>query len=144
MKSASSPLLKAIGAKLVAAYAAASETCPWSVNPSPGKALPFGVLGDDTENAAFSTKNTDGGVLTHTLRIYSNSDAEARRLANIAIAALTDRTSPLTLASDGETDFYQAGRTILEMNTPLKERDERGDIYSQALRFRFFIGQTTE
>ncbi len=142
MKSASSPLLRAIGSRLNAAYAAAGEVCPWSVNPSPTRALPYGVLGNDTENAAFSTKTTEGGIMTHTLRIYTNSDSQARRLANIAIADLTDRANPLTIESDGETDFYQAGRVVLEMNNVIPERDQRGDIYGAAIRFRFWIGQT--
>jgi len=142
MKSASSPLLKAIGARLVAAYSAAGVTCPWSVNPDPARALPYGVLGSDTENDAFSSKTTEGASMTHTLRIYSNSDAQARSLANIAIADLTDRSNPLTLESDGETDFYQGGRVVLEMNQIIQDRDDRGDIYGAAIRFRFWIGQS--
>lgn len=143
MNSASSPLLRAIGARLAAAYTAAGETCPWSVNPNPAKALPYGVLGMGTETDAFSTKTCDGSVMTHTLRIFSRQDSEARRLASIAIAALTDRDAPLTIVPDegDTTPFYQAGRVRLEMNEILPDRDERGDIYGAAIRFRFFIGQ---
>jgi hypothetical protein len=143
MKPASAALLRAIGDRLTAAYAAAAVTCPWSVNPAAGKALPYGVLGNDTENDAFSTKSTEGGVLTHTLRIYAKSDGEARRLASIAIADLTDRTNRLTFDADGTTSFYQASRTVLELNQVIAERTERGDIYGAVIRFRFLIGQIT-
>lgn len=143
MRSASDPLLRAIGARLVAAYTAAAVTCPWSVNPNPAKAMPYGVLGSDTEVDSFSTKTTDGGVLTHTLRIFSRSAEEARRLADIAIAAITDRTQPLTFtaAAGITTTFYSASRVRLEMNEIIEDRDERGDIYGAAVRFRFTIGQ---
>lgn len=135
MKSASSALLKAIGERLESAFVAASEVCPWSVAPNPNKPLPYGVLGADTEHDGFSTKNTYGSVITHTLRIYSESDAKTRQLASIAIEAITD--NPLVF----ESDFYQAGKVRLEMNQVIKERDERGDIYGAAIRFRFLIGQ---
>lgn len=142
MRSASSPLLRAIGARLNAAYATAGVTCTWSVNPNPTKALPYGVLGSDTETDSFASKLTDGVSMTHTLRIYSRTSAEARRLADIAIANLTDRDSPISLTSDDDdTTFYMAGRVRLEMNEIVEDRDERGDIYGAAIRFRFTIGQ---
>lgn len=146
MTPASSPLLRAIGIRLVAAFAAAGETCPWSVNPSAKRSMPYGVLGSDTETAGFSTKTCDGSIMTHTLRIYSKSDALSRRLARIAIKDLTDRDNPLTIEDidDGDTVFYQANRTILEMNEIIQDRDESGDIFGAAIRFRFLIGQYTE
>lgn len=144
MRPSSAPLLRAIGARLAAAYTAAGVTCPWSVNPNPAKSLPYGVLGMDTENDGFSTKTTDGSVMTHTLRIYSRQAAEARRLADIAIADITDRARPLQLVAvhPGDvTKYYQTGRARLEMNEIIPDRDERGDIYGAAIRFRFIIGQ---
>lgn len=145
MRSATVPLLRALGARLTAAYAAAGVTCPWSTNPGPVSSMPYGVLGSDTETDVFSTKTTDGGELTHTLRIYSRSMAEARRLADIAIVDITDRDNYLDLeaAHAGDTtSYYQADRTRLEMNEIIPERDEReGDVFGAAIRFRFLIGQ---
>ena len=142
MRPAALPLQRAIGDRLTAAYAAAGEVCPWSVNPSPTRPLPYGVLGVDTETDGFSTKTTEGSVMTHTLRIYSNSEAQAKRLAAIAIADLTDRSNPVTIEADEGTVFYQASRTVLELNEVIRERSERGDTYGAAIRFRFWIGQT--
>lgn len=141
MRSASQPFLKAIGARLNAAYTAAGETCPWSVNPSAGRALPYGVLGTGTENDAFSTKTTSGSAMTHTLRIYSNSRTEASRLADIAIADLTDRTRPLTFASVSGTDFYQASKVGLDMNEVIRDPEANGDVYGAAIRLRILVGQ---
>ena len=138
MKSASSPLLKTIGARLSAVF---GSDVPFVVNPSPTRPLPYGVLGSDTETDAFSTKNTDGSVITHTLRIYSNFDAKAREYASLAIDELTDRTRPLIFSDVSGTTFYSAGRVHLELNEIIEDRDERGDIYGAAIRFRFWIGQ---
>jgi len=131
-------LMRAIGARLIAAYTEASETCPWSVNPAKGKDFPYGVLGVGTENDGFSSKNTDGAEATHTLRIYAATDKKARELAAIAIEDIMDDTNRLSLAAP----FYQCGPAGLDLNEIVKDNDERGEHYGALIRFRFKIGQT--
>lgn len=141
MKPASNALKKSMGQRLTAAYAAAGKTCGWSVNPDPLQSMPYGVLGNDSDNGNFGSKDTHGGLLTHTLRIYSISDAEARELASIAIADIMDEAKPLQFEPDGNTVFYQAGRVQLELFEVLPEIDDRGARFGAAIRFRLFIGQ---
>lgn len=135
-ESASLPLLRAIGTRVTAAMSAEGQNCPFSTNPNPKKPLPYGVLGTDTENDGFSSKDDRGAVMTHTIRIYSPSESQARTLAAIAIKYMMDDSNRLTL----ESPYYLAGRVGLDLNEVIPERDERGDRFGALIRFRFLIG----
>jgi hypothetical protein len=135
MRSAALPLQKALHATLTAAFA--GESCPWRVNHDPKQALPYGVIGSDTETE-WRTKVTDGSSLTHTLRIFSKHMVECKRLAGIAIEAVTAGVLAL------EDEHYMAERPSLELFDVIVEREPSGDIYGAVLVFRFMVSQINE
>ena len=138
MRAASLPLLLALAERLNQRF---GDTLPFTVNPNPERELPFGALGSKTETDGFSTKKIPGSVVTHTIRIYSHSYEQTERFASDAIEEITDPSNPIIFPDDEGVSFYNAGRVVLELNDIIQDRDERGDIYGAAIRFRFWIGQ---
>jgi hypothetical protein len=128
MTSADLPVQKALFARL------STMTLPWTTNPTPTEPLPYGILGMSTEtDTALRTKTTSGSELTHTVRIYSTSQTQAKQLAATTIALVM--ATPLTL----EGNLAQVGSTRLDISQIINDRTPQGDIYSAVIRFRFKV-----
>ena len=100
MTDASLPLQAAIVAALRTALTTAGYSSVNSrvlVNPAPTDAMPYIVFDGET-GVEFPTKTTEGMECNVSLTAWDDNLVDAKTLGQVAIAALTDRTAPLTVS----------------------------------------------
>jgi len=91
------------------------------VNPPDGTALPCTVFGGGTVTPGpLTTKNSEGGDVTHTLVSWAEDPTTAQQNAETAIAALTDRNNHLDITGyvTVRWDLDYAEDTIVDDNDP--------------------------
>jgi len=91
------------------------------VNPADGTALPYTVFGGGTlVPGPLTTKNSEGGEVTHTLISWAANPVTAQQNAETAIAALTDRSNHLSVTAyvTVRWDLDYAEDTIIDDNDP--------------------------
>lgn len=108
------------------------------VNPADGTALPYTVFGGGTlVPGPLTTKNSEGGEVTHTLISWAADPVAAQQNAETAIAALTDRTNHLAVTGyvTVRWDLDYAEDTIVDDNDP------NGKYYGVPYRVRVIVKQ---
>lgn len=141
MNDPSLPLHKAIRLAVIAAMTG-GYTSPSSrviIDPEEGTSpVPYVVMGNDTV-IEFPTKTTEGGDVTHTITCWARTYTEAMTLANVVVAALTSRTSPLDVTG------FTTARAMLDFRGPAIRDDAAGEdegaLYGVPVRVRYWLVQ---
>lgn len=122
MKDATVAVEAAIRSALVSALTTGGYSTPTLrvlVNPRPDDTLPYIVIAGET-GVPFRTKTSEGMEVTVSMTAWDDQPTDAKTLADVAIQALTSRTSPLAVTGYvtviGELDFRDA--PVYEGNPP--------------------------
>ena len=82
-----------------AAMTSNSKTCPVRTNPAPKQALPYIRVGSASATSSRDNKTHQGTTMIMSFNVHADDPAEVDDLLNIAVAALTDRSSAISVDS---------------------------------------------